>query len=438
MSTYLNLDSNYIDRTDSKNKMDNLISIIEKVYSNRTYEINFQLIYSKCHELCQNRKAKELYQWIEILTDKIVNNYELTLSALNNKDEFYLHLIDIFSFYKSRSLAICDSLLYLERVRQRFTFTDTPLIDNCMSKFFKTLIENDNIRTKILNTFEIELKLVREEKNEKLNLFEKIIQFFTELKIYNKNFFTDEFIPILKKETDAFYSNYLMNFTSINSENTCKKILENFLVILNKEENLFKDLEEKDSILIITLDNLLIKSNDFIFSYGVKNYLLANDQNYMSLVYKLFSFKEFTKNKFYSSFQDLLSNLLKELEKNFIKKNNFNKIEYFNFFQYIEDLIEFKKKINLMLIKCMENNSKLEYIIKNCFEKIINKHEDFLENFVKLVHEEIKISIKVKNNKKVKEFTEKFLNIFKLFNDKDLFELEYRKSLAKRLLRIFL
>jgi hypothetical protein len=85
----------------------------------------------------------------------------------------------------------------------------------------------------------------------------------------------------------------------------------------------------------------------------------------------------------------------------------------------------------------MENNTKIDHIIKANFEKIINeeKSDSFNINFGKLLHEEIKLCQKIKNNERLADFKDKFQCIFKFINNKDLFEENYRKFLMKRLLR---
>ena len=85
----------------------------------------------------------------------------------------------------------------------------------------------------------------------------------------------------------------------------------------------------------------------------------------------------------------------------------------------------------------MNNNNKIDHVIKINFEKIINgeNSESFNESFGKLLHEEIKLCQKIKSNERLVEFKDKFQCIFKFINNKDLFEENYRYFLQKRLLR---
>ena len=133
----------------------------------------------------------------------------------------------------------------------------------------------------------------------------------------------------------------------------------------------------------------------------------------------------------------MLNKILQKISKNFIIKKNKGKIEYLNFYQYVEEIYKIKKKCSNFLLTAMKNNAKIDHIIKSNFEKIINeeKSDSFNINFGKLLHEEIKLCQKIKNNERLADFKDKFQCIFKFINNKDLFEEKYRKFLMKRLLR---
>lgn len=495
----------------SNNKITSLISQIENMYlknskNNNSFNIvNFQLIYSKCHEICHDRMFEELYSKFMSLIQAIVTSYAVKLQSLqvhrvdkSTSENFMNCLIENFLYFKSVSQTVSDSLLYLERIRQKLGTSDVSLFQDCMQIFFKATLLNSNkeILNKTLRIVSQELLRIRNDKYQFTHQLEKIVEIFMDLKylqfqkseidgfeleenfvslLPSAEFYRDnvynQFLTILYTETENYYfkfleENYEINqnkesssdedeiiYLSYNIQNneanfiSCTKFLQDLSFIIESEQKLFSTIpvKEKEKVLFILLDYLLIKNSEFIFTNGFsqsfKNFSLVNDDkfsdNNIALIYKFFcSFLEYpnSKNQFYKSFNDLILNQLKSLENNFVKKNNFNKIEYFNFYQYIEEIYIIKKKYLGLLSTFMENNTKVEHIIKSNFEKLVNKYEDFLENFVSLIHEEIKISIKNRSSM-VHDFSDKFLIIFKLINDKDMFELEYRKYLAKRLLR---
>ena len=167
-----------------------------------------------------------------------------------------------------------------------------------------------------------------------------------------------------------------------------------------------------------------------------------NDVEKYKKIYELIFEHEYSKKeeiitKFVNLFNTMLSNILQKISKNFIIKKNKGKIEYLNFYQYVEEIYKIKKKCSNFLLTAMKNNTKIDHVIKANFEKIINEEnsDDFNINFGKLLHEEIKLCQKIKNNERLADFKDKFQCIFKFINNKDLFEEKYRKFLMKRLLR---
>lgn len=181
---------------------------------------------------------------------------------------------------------------------------------------------------------------------------------------------------------------------------------------------------------------------ELIFKSCIKKLFKLNDIESFKKIYELFFEHDYTNkeentSKFITSFNNMLNKILQKISKNFILRKKNGKIEYLNFYQYVEEIYKIKKKCANFLLNSMNNNTKIDHIIKVNFEKIINGEnaESFNESFGKLIHEEIKLCQKIKNNERLVEFRDKFQCVFKFINNKDLFEEIYRKYLQKRLLR---
>ena len=181
---------------------------------------------------------------------------------------------------------------------------------------------------------------------------------------------------------------------------------------------------------------------ELIFKSCIKKLFKLNEIESFKKIYELFFEHDYTNkeentSKFITSFNNMLNKILQKISKNFILRKKNGKIEYLNFYQYVEEIYKIKKKCANFLLNSMNNNTKIDHIIKVNFEKIINGEnaESFNESFGKLIHEEIKLCQKIKNNERLVEFKDKFQCVFKFINNKDLFEEIYRKYLQKRLLR---
>jgi len=233
---------------------------------------------------------------------------------------------------------------------------------------------------------------------------------------------------------------------TVQKKNKIKKIkykkfpvsIEGFILeitqLISLDSDLTSDYDKKEEILILILQ-LCLNENEEIFASGLRKFIDKSDLSMIKFLFKIYSQNEAYKIKFNNILNQNLTKILSDLEKNYAIINKFNKVEYVNFLFFVEEIFEIKKKFYQILKESLNSFSRSELIIKTSLEKIVNKNFDFMENFVKLIHDEIKIAIKNKSPCRLKDFQEKFLSIFKLLNEKDLFEVEYRKYLSKRLLR---
>lgn len=434
-------------------KIDSLVEVLESEFTQQDYEIDFQLVYAKTYEICLNRMAKELYSSVKKMFEKILKSYNDTLVKLNDASpnyDFFNTLVKLFQFYKTKLEQIADALSYMERIDQADDESIQPLVKKGMKLFYNTIIFDPNLKDK---------------------LFSAVIREINQLRLNNYQF-SEKFIILFSIFTDrsygAFYSSdlkeMLINETSIFYENTCKlfiqeittaeeekkdntatyKIITEMIQKLNNavenENKLFKDVEDKESILKTIFDIMIKRNYDHIRKKGMNKFFKNNDtKGYRTLYTIFFSFSIENTNDytafFYSTFQEILDKQMRKLGDTFVIIKPNKPVEYLNFPRYIDEICEMRRNCNKLLLSSFDQNIKLEHIIKSVFEKYINQSTSFLQNFVKLIHEEIKLCQKIRNNKSLIDFLDKFPIVFKLINDKDLFEEEYRLSLSKRLIR---
>jgi len=251
----------------------------------------------------------------------------------------------------------------------------------------------------------------------------------------------DENFPIIKseiyqklfEETFKFYS-FFKNTTD--EKLACVEFLTIAQNYFNKEKRLlvFLDETEKNKVFQVIIDNLLISKMEWlIFSpSGLKTLIRNEDYGSIKLYFNNFLLKEGSKNVFLNHFSNLITGILKELD-DYLEMNFRGKEKYFK--KFISELFVLKQKFSVMISNSFENDPKIEQIVKSNLEKFVNSKNELSECLLNILHEEIKLSIKLKNNNNLKEFSEKFLVVFKLLNEKDLLEIEYRKALCKRILR---
>ena len=474
-----------IENQEMKEKIENLIDLLNKQMTQENYELDFMLAHTKCYEICQHWKSEELYNEMEKLIKKIILDFLEEIKKLTDDEPQYLFMnnfIKNFNFFKNKLKKSCEAFSYLDKIYKKNLVANaqTEEIQNIlkndesyiyfrgMKLYYENLIYDKDIKEKILKVVIREFINLRNFDFKNSQVFQAFFEIITDKK-YRSDFYENELMQLITNEIKRFYqqlsNKYIteelgINIININANNTEKinnninivdkekryNILKSFLLklydLINKEEVYFKNISEKNILLNYIYEITIINNYDILFKFCIKKMFKLNDIDNFKKIYELIFDHEFTKkeeitSKFINSFNTMLTKILQKISKNFILKKNHGKIEYLNFYQYVEEIYKIKKKCSNFLLNAMENNTKIDHIIKANFEKIINeeKSDSFNINFGKLLHEEIKLCQKIKNNERLADFKDKFQCIFKFINNKDLFEENYRKFLMKRLLR---
>jgi len=183
-----------------------------------------------------------------------------------------------------------------------------------------------------------------------------------------------------------------------------------------------------------------------VYIEGNLNLLIENEETGLKSFYTFDKFEDLKNLFFLVSFSKPSFELFDSHTSQYITQN-LNKIiepskDRTNFIKVIDELSDFKDKI----FKIMERSLKLFQQNSNFFEKSIEK--TIKDCFVNFVNNNMKISsflnkyldfFMQKDHKKLSETEneskiEKIFEIFKLLTNKDLFEIQYRNLLTKRLL----
>ena len=474
-----------IENQEMSEKIENLITLLNKQMTEEKYELDFMLAHSKCYEICQHWKWEELFNEVEKLIKKIILNFLDEIKNLTDEEPQFLFMnnfIKKYNFFKNKLKIACEAFSYLDKIYKKnmvtnaqheniqnlFGSDDSYIYFLGMKLYYDNLIYDKDVKEKILKVVEREFINLRNFEFKNSQIFQEFFDIITDKK-YRSNFYENELMQLITNEIKKFYQQLSnkclledLGINDINNNNTNNNeqnniniiidkekmfnILKVFLLklydLINKEEIYFKDISEKNILLNHIYEITIINNYEILYKFCIKKMFKLNNLENFKKIYELIFDHDYTKreenvNKFINSFNTMLSKLLQKISKNFILKKNNGKIEYLNFYQYVEEIYQIKKKCSNFLLNAMKNNSKIDHIIKANFEKIINeeKSDSFNINFGKLVHEEIKLCQKIKNSERLMEFKDKFQCIFKFINNKDLFEENYRKFLQKRLLR---
>jgi len=101
----------------------------------------------------------------------------------------------------------------------------------------------------------------------------------------------------------------------------------------------------------------------------------------------------------------------------------------------VQELLDFKEKLDLILLQCFRNNDKFVTSLKDSFESFINQRQNKpAEMIAKFVDSKLRAGNKESSEEELEKLLDKIMVIFRFIHGKDVFEAFYKKDLAKRLL----
>ncbi len=101
----------------------------------------------------------------------------------------------------------------------------------------------------------------------------------------------------------------------------------------------------------------------------------------------------------------------------------------------VDELLEFKEKLDHFLHECFHNNEKFSNTLKDSFEHFINQRTNKPgELIAKAVDARLRTGNKEASEEELEKILDKLLILFRFIHGKDVFEAFYKKDLAKRLL----
>ena len=101
----------------------------------------------------------------------------------------------------------------------------------------------------------------------------------------------------------------------------------------------------------------------------------------------------------------------------------------------VQELLDFKAKLDRIVTKCFLNNDKFAVALKDSFESFINTRQNKpAEMIAKFVYSKLRAGNKESSEEELEKLLDKIMVILRLIHGQDVFEAFYKKDLAKRLL----
>ncbi|XP_023338669.1 cullin-4B [Eurytemora carolleeae] len=101
----------------------------------------------------------------------------------------------------------------------------------------------------------------------------------------------------------------------------------------------------------------------------------------------------------------------------------------------VQELLDFKEKLDLIVEKCFRKNDKFVTSLKDSFESFINQRQNKpAEMIAKFVDSKLRAGNKENAEEEMERLLDRIMVLFRFIHGKDVFEAFYKKDLAKRLL----
>jgi len=101
----------------------------------------------------------------------------------------------------------------------------------------------------------------------------------------------------------------------------------------------------------------------------------------------------------------------------------------------VQELLDFKEKLDIIMEKCFRSNEKYITALKDSFESFINQRQNKpAEMIAKFVDSKLRAGNKESSEEEMERLLDKIMVLFRFIHGKDVFEAFYKKDLAKRLL----
>lgn len=391
-----------------------LESAVSSIYHDLPTNVAYEELYKSVENLCTFNHKETLY---ESLYTNVENYLKSRIDSFNLEEKNFLEILNNFwTAYCKQSKLINNIYLYLDRSIINDKHLRNSIWTMNLMLYKSNIILNSFVKNKVLNEI---FELIDKERNgQKIDrvILKSIMEMLNELQIYEE-IFSGKFLQI----SDTLY------------KEESEKLMDDFDVItylnyvqrrMNEEQDRIKCYLHKSSEkpLADILKKRLLKDHlQTILTKGVDELVDNNKIEELSLLFVLLD----QVNNGHLELSKVFNAYLIKTGKTIVQDPEKDK-------SMVEDLLNFKDKIDNIVTESFKTNIKFVDGVRNSFKFFINqRHNKPAELLAKFVDSQLR-------SKSTEEDIERILNkvmvIFRFIQGKDIFEAFYKKDLAKRLL----
>ncbi|KAI7692872.1 hypothetical protein SSS_10362 [Sarcoptes scabiei] len=310
--------------------------------------------------------------------------------------------------------------LYLDRTYVLQNAKICSIWDLGLDLFRSNISINEKITKRIRDSL---LKLISiERKGEKINriLIKNILRMLMDLSLY-----TPLFEMSFLEETRVLYDTESKE--KINELNIFDYLSYIEKRLTEENDRLMSYLDHSTSRKLIPIvEKELIQNNlDTMLKMKLETLIDNAKSDQLKLAYNLFSRVPDGLTKLVGVFNNYVKNKGKQIVCNNVDLEK----------TMVQDLLDFKDKMDEIIINCFSNESKFINSLKEAFEYFINQRPNKpAELIAKFVDAKLRTGNKECGDEELEKILDKVMVLFRFIHGKDIFDAFYKKDLAKRLL----
>ncbi|KAL6260573.1 hypothetical protein P5V15_008094 [Pogonomyrmex californicus] len=409
------LPENYQEQTWEK-----LQEAVVAIQTSKSIRYSLEELYQAVENMCNHKMASTLYTNLTILTESHVKaNIEQFLAESMDRHIFLKKMNECWQSHCRQMIMIRSIFLYLDRTYVLQNPSISSIWDMGLHLFRLHIVLNNLVQTRTVEGLLMLIEKERQGDTVDRTLLKSLLRMLSDLQIYQEAFETKFLLA-----TERLYA---AEGLRLMNEHDVPEYLAHVDKRLQEEnERLlhYLDTSTKWSLIHTVEKQLLSEHITSILQKGLSGLLDENRISDLSLLYNLYS---------------RIKNGLVELCLNFNcyikKKGKTIVIDPEKDKTMVQELLDFKDKMDNIVNTCFHKNEKFANSLKEAFEAFINQRANKpAELIAKFVDCKLRAGNKEATEEELERLLDKIMVLFRFIHGKDVFEAFYKKDLAKRLL----
>ncbi|XP_033220142.1 cullin-4A isoform X2 [Belonocnema kinseyi] len=408
------LPENYQEETWEK-----LREAVVAIQTSKSIRYSLEELYQAVENMCNHKMASTLYSNLTNLTESHVKaNIEQFVAESMDRHIFLKKMNECWQSHCRQMIMIRSIFLYLDRTYVLQNSGISSIWEMGLYLFRLHIVLNNLVQTRTVEGLLMLIEKERQGDTVDRTLLKSLLRMLSDLQIYQ-----DAFETKFLQATERLYA---AEGQRLMTEHDVPEYLAHVDKRLQEEnERLlhYLDTSTKFSLIHTVEKQLLSEHVSSILQKGLSGLLDENRIHDLSLLYNLYS---------------RIKNGLVELCLNFnsyIKKGKTIVIDPEKDKTMVQELLDFKDKMDNIVNTCFHRNEKFGNSLKEAFEAFINQRANKpAELIAKFVDCKLRAGNKEATEEELERLLDKIMVLFRFIHGKDVFEAFYKKDLAKRLL----